>query len=303
MPPENIERDEDPQNDNRHQPSRSLFTVPAPIERLFDRFPLLTYPANDLPLRAPRNRNEHVLYVFITLDGASAGAPSYNPGCLKWQTYLKFCNVNFRVVSSNNHASPSGALPFLLPLSSDTSKTAQAIPSSKLQKWTMSNSTTAVEEPSDLRYEAYLSLLDHRIRRAWLYTLYLSPNFTSIVEPLYILPASVNSIVRLTIAHQLRTAAENELLKFSAVVTPDTLYKEAEEAFAALEILLEHNTWFFGAEKPGLFDASVFAYTHLVMDENLGNGWIDTRLHDAVLQSKNLVSHRNRILTTYFPSA
>lgn len=31
----------------------------------------------------------------------------------------------------------------------------------------MNNSDKAIEEPGDLRYEAYLSLLDHRIRRAW----------------------------------------------------------------------------------------------------------------------------------------
>jgi metaxin len=36
-----------------------------------------------------------------------------------------------------------------------------------LQRWTMNNSEKVVEEPGDLRYEAYLSLLDHRIRRAW----------------------------------------------------------------------------------------------------------------------------------------
>jgi hypothetical protein len=43
----------------------------------------------------------------------------------------------------------------------------QPIPSGKLQKWAMEKSSEKVEESNDLRYEAYLSLLDHRIRRAW----------------------------------------------------------------------------------------------------------------------------------------
>jgi len=174
---------------------------------------------------------------------------------------------------------------------------------------------SAIEEPGDLRYEAYLSLLDHRIRRAWvryvhthenranghqLYSIYLSSNSISLAEPLYILPNSSNPFVRLTIARELRQAAENELLKFSALVDAEQLHKQAEEAFAALEMVLGDEPWFFGAAGPGLFDANVFAYTHLLMDDNLGRGWVDTRLRDALLCRKNLMSHRNRILATYF---
>ena len=89
---------------------------------------------------------------------------------LSIQTYLKFSNVEFRVAASSNHASPSGALPFLLPTQPDTLKPVQPVPSGKLQRWAMNNSDTAIEESGDLRYEAYLSLLDHRIRRAWVST-------------------------------------------------------------------------------------------------------------------------------------
>jgi hypothetical protein len=71
----------------RPRPSRDerIFTIPPPLKRLFDTFPLVTYPANELPLRAPQNRHQHALYVFTTADGAVSGAPSYNPSCLKWQ--------------------------------------------------------------------------------------------------------------------------------------------------------------------------------------------------------------------------
>jgi metaxin len=72
------------------KPSSSFFDVPAPIKQLFDKFPLLSYPVNDLPHRAPRHRNTNVLYLFTTEEGASEGAPSYNPACLKWQVSTKF---------------------------------------------------------------------------------------------------------------------------------------------------------------------------------------------------------------------
>jgi metaxin len=63
----------------------SIFDIPPPLKRLFDRFPLVLYPANELPARAPRDRSQHALYVFTTPKGAVLGAPSYNPSCLKWQ--------------------------------------------------------------------------------------------------------------------------------------------------------------------------------------------------------------------------
>jgi hypothetical protein len=67
--------------------SRSIFDVPAPIKQLFDRFPLVTYPINHLPQRAPQHRNAPILHIFTTTEGASIGAPSYNPACLKWQVW------------------------------------------------------------------------------------------------------------------------------------------------------------------------------------------------------------------------
>ncbi|XP_014555984.1 hypothetical protein COCVIDRAFT_100982 [Bipolaris victoriae FI3] len=285
---------------SRESPSSGgIFSVPAPIKQLFDQFPLLTYPVNEFPQRAPQHHNAHVLYVFTTEEGARRGAPSYNPACLKWQAYLKFSKIPFRIASANNHASPSGSLPFVIP-SSDSIKPSQPVPSNKLQRWAMNNSDKAIEEPGDARYEAYLSLIDHRIRRAWLYAVYLSQNSTTIAEPLYILPTSRNSFVRLAISRELRSAAEAELAKFSSIISDETLYNQASEAFAALETLLGKDDWFFGAQRPGLFDASVFAYTHLLLDDKLGKGWVDTRLRDALMACKHLVTHRERILAKYF---
>ena len=64
---------------------RNLFSVPDPIKRIFDRFPLATYPSNSLPARSPGIRAENALYVFSSEEGARRGLPSFNPTCLKWQ--------------------------------------------------------------------------------------------------------------------------------------------------------------------------------------------------------------------------
>lgn len=64
---------------------RKIFEVPGPVRQLFDRFPLRTYPANELPQRSPRRREEHSLYIFTTWQASQNGEPSFNPTCLKWQ--------------------------------------------------------------------------------------------------------------------------------------------------------------------------------------------------------------------------
>ena len=66
---------------------RRLFSVPAPIKRVFDTFPLITYGANPLPLphQTFASPSENRLFVFTNRQGAKRGAPSFNPQCLKWQ--------------------------------------------------------------------------------------------------------------------------------------------------------------------------------------------------------------------------
>ena len=72
---------------SRAAPARNPFAIPAPLRRLFNRFPLRTTPENPLPARcavaAPDDTP--ILFVFTDEEGARKGLPSYNPACLKWQ--------------------------------------------------------------------------------------------------------------------------------------------------------------------------------------------------------------------------
>lgn len=132
-----------------------------------------------------------------------------------------------------------------------------------------------------------------------LYTLYLSPsNFASVASPLYIQPTTKSTIVRSALGYQLQTAAQGELIKHSPLIDAEALYRESEKAFSALAELLGEEEYFFGEETPGLFDASVFAYTNVLLDEGLQ--WKETRMVEGVRRFGNLVGHRERILRGHF---
>jgi metaxin len=100
------------------------------------------------------------------------------------------------------------------------------------------------------------------------------------------------------ISRQLQSAAESELCKNSPVIDINDLYSEADKAFEALSIFLGHDEWFFGCDSPTLLDASVFAYTHLLLDERMR--WKGQRLVRMVRKRVNLVEHRDRLLVRYF---
>lgn len=169
------------------------FTVPAPVRNLFERFPLQVYASEPLPIRAPAPaRTRPALYVFVASEDALDGRPSYNPSCLKWQvrthrsglahtagldcshlpaqTLLRIAGVDVDVVSSNNHASPSGALPFLLPPSTTTppSKASSvALTGNKIYTYARQHATNEIPDLSSPRLEAYKTLLTQNVRPAW----------------------------------------------------------------------------------------------------------------------------------------
>ena len=123
-------------------------------------------------------------------------------------------------------------------------------------------------------------------------------NFNEVAYRLYVAPTSSNSFVRATISYQLQAAAEAELLNHSAVIDIEGVYSEAAKALEALSIWLGEDPWFFGNEEPSLFDASVFAYTHLLLDDDMG--WREKRLCLALRKRTNLVQHRERLLVRYY---
>ncbi|MCJ1356278.1 MAG: hypothetical protein MMC33_006272 [Icmadophila ericetorum] len=305
--PENEDDETKPQSPSTSKnPHRQIrwYDTPKPIKWLFNKVPLQILPPNELPHRTTQTRNINTLYIFARDGEEHQGEPSFNPSCLKWQAYLKFMGIDFVTVASNNHASPTGALPFLIPASSSPFENSLPIPSNKIQQWAREQNS-AREEPSDMRYDAYKVLLDHRIRDAWTYTLYLEPpNFNHIATPLYIYPSTTSFPLRSHLSTTLRFAALTSLLSSppstyplftsfgTTSISPEKIYTCAAEAFEALSTLLGDDEYFFGAEGPGLLDAAVFAYTHLLLDDEMG--WQEMRFCREVMERGNLVRHRKR---------
>ena len=123
-------------------------------------------------------------------------------------------------------------------------------------------------------------------------------NFDSLVFPFYIAPKTNNYLVRLALSRQLRSAAEAELLKEATVIDVQSLHRESEKAFSALSSLLGDDEYFFGEKQPSLFDASVFAYTNILLDEDFQ--WQIRHLAEGLEKHKNLIGHRYRILQRYY---
>lgn len=74
--------------------------------------------------------------------------------------------------------------------------------------------------------------------------------------------------------------------------------RDAANALSALSELLGEDQWFFGQKQPSMLDASVFAYTQLILDESLQ--WGENELAKHTSQHQNLVNHRDRILNQFF---
>lgn len=175
-------------------PAGSIFAVPAPIRTLFKSFPLRTYPAEPLPTSAvaatrpsrpaadsyssapadvsaasrTQSYDSPRLYLFANPSAPSASAPSPNPTCLKWQTYLRIAGVQHDCVPSTNHASPSGALPFLLPPAVGAQPNVPPLTGERIAAYARERSA---ESPASVEAEpkiaAYRALISQAIRPAW----------------------------------------------------------------------------------------------------------------------------------------
>ena len=247
------------------------------------------------------------------------------------QTLLKFHGIRHITCPSSNHASPTGVLPFLLPLHSHN----LADPPPPVSTKTLP-SHLGLPTPSP-KSSLYNSLLSHTIRLAYLHALYLdTETFKSITIPLYVAPCTRNGLVRAVSAHSLRSAAEEELLKGCGIPEGELEQVDIEGLYVAMEDAWEALSQVLGSEKcfdevlgtredangkmkgPGELDASVFAYSHVIislLEDQKGRGAEDgsaktlqeskvfgkgvKRLYEGIRKHKNLVQHHDLILVQF----
>ncbi|KAK4200711.1 hypothetical protein QBC40DRAFT_339645 [Triangularia verruculosa] len=255
----------------------SLWTIPAPLQKLFNHFPLVTLKSNPLPARSQiltsASDTLPTLYIFSSSADALQGKPSINPTCLKWQTLLRLHHIPFLTSPSSNHASPTGSLPFLLPPRTTTSP--HPIPSSSFPAYISRSTNNPHPPPPTPREEAYLSLLTP-LRLAYLHTLYLTPPYSPLLKKFYISSSTTSFLLGTILQSQLSTAASAAVLQDlnlhpqsgPGAIDLDNLYAEAAEALQSLATLLQESPtgWFFGRERPGEFDAGLYGYVGLIME-------------------------------------
>lgn len=151
--------------------------------------------------------------------------------------------------------------------------------------------------------------------------------FATRTKAVHIDTATSIGVVQDVLAWQLQNEAADEITGGSGAVWPvvdaAAVYAEAAEALAALGVVLGDSRW-FGRRKeapeerisledegvgnwevPGLLDAGVFGYTHVIMEMLEGlpeeKGTEGARgLVAALREQDNLVEHRERVLRNYY---
>lgn len=242
------------------------------------------------------------------------------------QTLLRLANFDFRILPSTNHASPTGSLPFLLPPRISPTTSPLPIPASNLLTYALQHSSNPTTTTRDLdptlppRSQAYLSLITLSLRNAWLYALYLDPSHSALLQQLYTRPSSSSRGVQATLLYQLRRAAAEQIATSAGgktvstaaassadAIDEESVYNSAGDALDALASLLSESEtgWAFGVERPGMFDAALFSYTHLMMQYMSGDEAADgTRALGVMVREAGngeLARHRDRMLDAAWP--
>ncbi|KAK9324803.1 hypothetical protein V1517DRAFT_316347 [Lipomyces orientalis] len=297
------------------QPSPSNLTymkVPTLIKTVFDKFPLVKYPEAALPstclFPAPAEKIG-TAFVHSTADD------SIYPQSIRLLTILKLAGVidKLAVIPSSPHAAPkSGSVPYVFLRSRPRIKSdllpRTLYPESKAFHQWLASIAPSFPAFDTAKQNPLLSLVDIRLRDAWLLTLYLYPaNYKSILVPRLTQAYSHSDTSTSIIPHILAYSASREaqqLLTRSTGVSRITetiqrsIITNAEEALDALAILLsDSGAPYINGGEPGVLDAAVYGYLRPILGLELksltGDG--QAELKTLVQERKALVDLVERI--------
>ncbi|QSL64319.1 hypothetical protein MERGE_001619 [Pneumocystis wakefieldiae] len=259
--------------------------TPTLISRLFDKFPLFHY--DSIEVQPPLNISCNLL--FIQSEEALKEKPSYDLESLRWQ-------IPHVLVPSTPYASSLNKLPFLIP--SDSS-IPLALSSTEFQNWLLLQGVKDSSEKEPLLSsdtDSYVSLIENTLYDAWYYGFFIEPeNFKKVTSLLYIKDAwPISIFTKWQLQNQVRKRLS--VRQKTGLLNAKEVYTDASYALHALSIKLGQDNWFFGAEDPSYIDATLFAYTHLVLSINLP----DDTLAREIKKHENLVKHAERVSNICF---
>ncbi|ELR02857.1 hypothetical protein GMDG_05790 [Pseudogymnoascus destructans 20631-21] len=194
-----------------HPPPHPLHHPPPPPAPSSTSSPCTPTPPTPSPLRSPSPSPLPTLHIFTS--PSSPTAPSPNPTCLKHQTALRLASLPHTTTNSTNHASPTGALPFLLPPTSSPLLPAALLPvgAGQILSYATKAGHPLPARPAHPKAKVYASLIDDAIRPAWLHAVYLTPANAHLPTRLYLAPATSSWLVQTYQGISLRRAASEQL--------------------------------------------------------------------------------------------
>ncbi len=114
--------------------------------------------------------------------------------------------------------------------------------------------------------------------------------------------------LRRAAAEQIATAAGGKVVSAAPAsgadeIDDEAVYAAARGALGALASLLSESAtgWAFGVERPGMFDAALFSYTHLMMEFMSGDSGLALGAMVAEAGNGELAKHRAAMLDAAWP--
>ncbi|ANB15482.1 hypothetical protein AWJ20_3110 [Sugiyamaella lignohabitans] len=275
----------------------SIWTIPEPVRKVFDSFPLKVNEPTKLPLNgndagmAVSKGLTHVYVYNIAENGLCT-----DPHCLEVQSWIQLRNKQNKTESdkitisaSSVHVSPTDSLPFIV---ENSHKINNIKPQSTKSEPVGRVKYLQDKGNSSSNEEVYCSLIDTWLRSCWIVSM-LDPRHLAIKESIYILeeerkelPTQILSVISNQVNYRLIQELEPqypeltaEANSYRARITGYSLnsniladvFDRAEECLAVFESLLSKNKSqaifgdLNGGTDLGRLDILLFSYTHLIL--------------------------------------
>ncbi|KAK7206630.1 hypothetical protein BZA70DRAFT_274745 [Myxozyma melibiosi] len=308
-----------PSSSSSTSSSSSWTTIPPLMKKLFDKFPLVTYPDTILPAAgcgSSADQKDKMGVVFVH----DLSSVSIFPESVRLLTVLRLAKIydSLTIFPASPHSAPeNGPFPYVfvprsLPKAQDRKKDqSYSLPSPQFNSWLSSLPNARSVPYSAAEDSPIIMLLDVRIRDAFLLTLYLySANYKNIVLPGFYrhlnsskaesknLGSENTGFFPHVVSYVQYNAVKETLRRSVGSQRIDAKFKiniliGAEEALDALSDLVAESTSGFlsGTSEPGVVDAAVYGYLYPVLHLGLkgenGNG--EAELVELVRERPNLV--------------
>ncbi|KAK9718738.1 Metaxin-2 [Basidiobolus ranarum] len=254
-----------------------------------DQFPVYVHPSVFTPAELSKP-------TLVTYGPGWKNQPtSFDPECLKWQTYLNILAYDYDIVYSNEPSqSPDEQLPYLVTVEK------KCLTGEKILKYAKGQDPEKYAPEGDELIsgddKAFVSLVETNIKVATLFYFwceasnYSEQTFEKYTKS-YIWPLDK------LIGYKMRSTVIDFLLTKKPILLKEEIYNEASQALQALSNRLGDAEYFSG-EKAGYLDAVVFAYLHTILAAPLPN----SELRQIVQQHENLVKFAKSLWEQYYSS-